>query len=92
MTMGRVTDQTDDSSGAPRYITVGYKRGSSKKEKHVVRTPRSLVFLYRPTDGDEHRLFDVVGMASLDDLSKPPVRKQRVKVAFADKATKIIDK
>ena len=92
MTMGRVTDQTDDSSGVPRYITVGYKRGSSKKEKHVVRTPRSLVFLYRPTDGEEHRLFDVVGMASLDDLSKPPVRKQRVKVAFADKATKIIDK
>ena len=92
MTMGKITDQTDDSSGVPRYITVGYKRGSSKKEKHVVRTPRSLVFLYRPTDGEEHRTVDIVGMASLDDLSQPPVRKRGVKVAFANEATKIIDK
>ena len=67
----------------------------AKKEKHVVRTPRSLVFLYRPTDGEEHRTVDIVAMAPLDDLSKPPVKKRRVKVTFANdanEATKMIDK
>ena len=78
-----------------KKTSVGYKRGSSKKEKHVVRTPRSLVFLYRPTDGEEHRTVDIVAMAPLDDLSKPPVKKRRVKVTFANdanEATKMIDK
>ena len=59
----------------------------AKKENMLFEHPEVLF-----SSIEEHRLFDIVGMASLDDLSKPPVKKQRVKVAFADKATKIIDK
>ena len=76
-------------------LAINEARAKKKNMLYRVQTPRSLVFLYRPTDGEEQRTVDIVAMAPLDDLSKPPVKKRRVKVTFANdanEATKMIDK